>query len=515
MPATRRATVAATASLLALAAFAPGASAAEGDEITVAACPPGTMEPAELDEACGGEALGAMFTGLVEYLPGRAATRYAVASSITTKDNKVFTVRLKKGWRFHDGTEVKARNFVKAWSHGARESANGSYYFQHIAGFQKPARSGVLSGLKVIDDHAFTITLNEPFGGFVPMLGRLAFAPLPDSFFTSPSAYRNSPIGNGPYRFVSRTGEDVTVERYDDYGGPALPAAGRIVYRTYADWDAAYKALLDGQVDFAPNIPRATGLGGRVVNTPSGGIHVLNFPMRQPKISGNADFRRAISTAIPRETIGKEFGASRVPADSFVPPPALGARRGTCGEACAYDQAGARAALARARAAGFVPPKTFTIYYNGDAQHSRWAKLAATAATKALGGQVKVVAASVPTFADLLTRAEQGTLQGAYRWAWLLDSPHVSDVLATYRTADSSNHTGYSDKGFDALLAAADRTPSPSRAGALYRRAEKILVRDLPAVPLFFYRNVAGYSDRLSNVHSTLFGSLDVTSVRL
>ncbi|GII84301.1 peptide ABC transporter substrate-binding protein [Sphaerisporangium siamense] len=481
-------------------------------EITVAACPPGAMEPAELTESCGGETAAALFTGLVDYDPATAATREAVASSITTTDDRLFTVRLRKGWLFHDGTEVKAAGFVRAWSHAAGASANGSYYFRNIAGFGRPPRGGVLSGLKVLDDHTFTIRLTRPSGGFVALLGRTAFAPLPDSFFADPARYHKAPIGNGPYRFVARTGGDVTLQRFDDYGGPVLPRPDRVVFRAFPDWDKAFQALRRGEIDYTPSLPHARW--DHVVNTPFPGVHVLNFPMGRPE-AGNAAFRRALSMAIPRQRIVREFGAERVPADGFVPPPATGARPGTCGAACAYDPAGAREALAEARAAGFTPPRTFTIYYNSDALQRKWAALAATAATKAFGGRPTVVAKPAPPFDEMVRRADAGGLAGAFRWAWLLDAPHASDVLATYRSGAPDNHTGYADRRFDALLDAADRTPSPGAAAKLYHRAEKLLVRDMPAIPLFFYRNAAGYSPRLSGVRTTPFGGLDLFSVRV
>ncbi len=39
--------------------------------------------------------------------------------SIETNDNQTFTVKLKPGYKFHDGTEVKAKNFVDAWNYTA------------------------------------------------------------------------------------------------------------------------------------------------------------------------------------------------------------------------------------------------------------------------------------------------------------------------------------------------------------------------------------------------------------
>ncbi|GGK63064.1 peptide ABC transporter substrate-binding protein [Sphaerisporangium melleum] len=488
---------------------------AAAGEIAVAICPPGRLlEPAEQGAECGSEAVSAMFTGLVEYIPGTAATRLAVASSITTKDNKVFTVRLKKGWRFHDGSEVKARNFVRAWNHAVSGDQDGSGYFTRIAGYDKVTASRGLAGLKVLGDHAFTITLARPYGGFVSLLTNSAFAPLPDMFFKDRAAYRRKPVGDGPFRFVSRSGDQITVERFDGYGGAAKPQVAKIVYRSFDVWDDAYKALVRGEIDFLPDLPRTTGLNGRVLERPYPGVHMLSMPMAHRKVAGNADFRRAISMAIPRDEVVKPFQGARVPADSFIPPPTPGRAAGACGKACRYDPAAARAALAKAQAAGFTPPKEFALYYNEDGGHGDWVKLVAKAVTKTFRGKLKVVPKGKATFGALLELMADGSPKGMSRWAWVEDGLHLADVLSTYRTGSEYNYGEYSNRRFDALLDAADRTTSKTKAASLYRRAEKVLAADMPAIPLFFYRSKVGYSENVSNVQLTPYGLLDIRTVK-
>ena len=128
----------------------------------------------------------------------------ALAESIDTTDSKVYTIKIKPGTKFHDGTEVKAKNFVDAWNWAAsrRTAAQNSSFFSDIEGFDDvntvdPDADGPkkaptpkakkMSGLKVIDDYTFTVTLNAPFSIFPTKLGYSAFLPLPDAFFTMDS----------------------------------------------------------------------------------------------------------------------------------------------------------------------------------------------------------------------------------------------------------------------------------------------------------------------------------------
>ena len=163
--------------------------------------------------------LDAITAKLVHYNPETAAPENDIADKIETTDNQNFTVTLKKGYKFQDGTEVKAKNFVDAWNWVAcrpeRRSPH-SYFFEPIEGFGDTqctgdgddpcagagkAKADKLTGLAVKDDYTFTIKTTEKVSNLPVRLGYTAFAPLPDSFFSDPKAYGEKPIGAGPFKF--------------------------------------------------------------------------------------------------------------------------------------------------------------------------------------------------------------------------------------------------------------------------------------------------------------------------
>ncbi len=88
-------------------------------------------------EVCGGNILDAVTAKLVHYNAETAAPELDIAETIETDDNKLFTVKLKKGYKFSDGTEVKAKNFVDAWNYTAYgpNGQQGGYFYEPIAGF--------------------------------------------------------------------------------------------------------------------------------------------------------------------------------------------------------------------------------------------------------------------------------------------------------------------------------------------------------------------------------------------
>ncbi len=108
---------------------------------------------------------------------------------------------------------MTARSFVDAWNYGAslRNNQKNAYFFGYIDGYDKVHPAGgaqsadTLSGLKVVDDHTFTVRLNQKFSGFPDTLGYAAFAPLPRIFYTDHAAWLKRPVGNGPYAVESYT----------------------------------------------------------------------------------------------------------------------------------------------------------------------------------------------------------------------------------------------------------------------------------------------------------------------
>ena len=79
--------------------------------------------PGAVTEAGGGKVVDQLFAGLVTY-DVKGGIHNEVAESITSSDNAThYVIKIKKGWKFTDGTPVTAHSFVDAWNYTAN-SAN-------------------------------------------------------------------------------------------------------------------------------------------------------------------------------------------------------------------------------------------------------------------------------------------------------------------------------------------------------------------------------------------------------
>ncbi|MFC4018142.1 ABC transporter substrate-binding protein [Micromonospora sp. GCM10011542] len=513
---------------LGLAACGSGGGSGSGSSdpnaaVSIQIAEPQHLVPTNTTETSGAQVLAGLFSPLVDYDAQNKPYEVA-AQSVTSSDNKVWTIKLKDGFTFHNGEKVTSEDYINAWNYGAYapNGQGGSFFFEKIAGYQdlqgeKP-KAKTMSGLKKVDDSTFTVTLSEPYIDFKTMLGYNAFYPLPDAAFSAPGvlkdSYEQAPIGQGPFKMKGNWQHDakIEVERYDAYPGDKPKVKG-VEFRVYQQLTAAYADVLADNLDVLPTLPTEnlstapTDLGDRYQTSPMSSFQFLAFPTFQKEFS-NPDVRKAISMAIDRDEITKSiFKGSQQPARSFVSPVLPGYRENTAGAAGEFNPTEAKKLY---QAAG--GPSKIIISYNGDGGHKDWVDATANQLKANLG--VEVVGSAEPKFADLLTKVEKKQPVGMFRLGWVMDYPSMEDYLGpVYSTNGSSNYYGYSNPQFDKLVKEGSAAKTQDEAIAKYQQAEDILAKDMPVIPLRFGENVYGHSSKVKNVEMDLFQRVNLVKI--
>lgn len=475
------------------------------------------LVPGNTTETEGSKIIEAVWTPLVTFdVQSKAVTYDGAAASVTSDDNVRWTIKLKPGWTFHDGSAVTAESYVKAWNYTAlsTNAQGASYFFSNIAGYDalqaeeggKPAATE-MSGLRAVDPTTIEVTLAEPFAIFPVTLGYSAFDPLPEAFYKDPVAFGKKPIGQGPFQSATEwvPGRGMTLTRYDDYAGADKAKSKGVVMRMYTELSTGYTDVLAGNLDILHNLPPDAYASARDVfkdrymEAAAPDITSLGFPMYDQRYA-DVRVRRALSMAIDRKAIVDAiFLGTRVAADSFAPPTVVGYRAGACGRWCEYHPDEAKQLLAEAN---FDTSQPVEIWFNAGAGHDGWMTAVANmfrkiGLTYRLRGNLQ--------FNEFLSKRDAKEMTGPFRLAWVMDYPSIENFLATqYSTAAlapaGSNTTFYSNPEFDAALAAGNRARDIGEANKAYQRAESILVDDLPGTPIFYGMDQTVWSKRVSNV---------------
>lgn len=538
MRARSRAMVAASFTSIALFATACGGGGSNtepqapgdgGGEITAYGCTPeNPLVPGATSEVCGGDVLDVFTSKLIAYNVDTGAPEMDIAESIESEDNQNFTVSLKQGYMFHDGTEVKAKNFVDAWNYTAlcTNGLAGSYFFKAIEGAEEvgvgadecKASAETLSGLKVVDDYTFTIKTTDKVSNLPVRLGYTAFAPLPDSFFDDPEAFEDAPIGAGPYKVDSISSTETVLSKFADYKGPTPAGADKLTFVIYEDLSAAYNDVLAGNLDVINNIPPdqlignayQAELGDRWSQEPTSSMRYITFSPQDEQLKDNPELRKSLSMAIDRQAIADTvLSGTAVPASGWVSPVVDGYKEGACGEACTFDAAKAKAMYEQA--GGYEG----TLTYSSNTKENPLNQQLGEAVCNQLSNNLGVDCRFNPVvdFATYNKGIDAGEYKGMLRSGWQMDYPSIENFLTPLHAKGAdSNWAKHDNPAFEDLLNQAAAAEG-EEANALYQQAEALLAEDFPTAPLLSNTAQIGWSERVNEVKITPFGTPDLVSV--
>jgi len=494
--------------------------------------PPNPLVPTGTNDSNGGRIIDRIFAGLVSY-DANGTPANEVAASIDTTDTINYRITLKPGWTFTDGSPVTAHSFVDAWNYGAL-GANAQLqqsFFSPIEGFDEVAGRAAgttgpttMSGLHVVDDLAFTVRLKAPTIDFELRLGHSSFYPLPAAAFRDMAAFGRHPVGDGPYRLADGPGgpaweHNVRIDLRPNpgYHGNRKPHNKGLRFEFYSNLDTAYADLLSGNLDVLDTMPPsalpiyARDLGDRVAAGPAAVNQTLDTPLWLPHFGGEEGRLRrlALSAAINRPQICRQiFVGTRSPASDFTARSLPGFDPHLPGnDALDFNPDRARKLWAQADRVSAWRGR-YAIAYNADAGHREWVDAVANSIKNVLG--IDAAGAPQPTFAGFRTQITNRTIGSAFRAGWQGDYPSMIEFLAPlFATGAGSNDVGYSSARFDAALAAAEAAPDLRRADALANDAQRILLHDMPVVPLWDYIGVVGWSSQVRGVAVTWNGLPD------
>ncbi|KAB7787907.1 peptide ABC transporter substrate-binding protein [Bifidobacterium cebidarum] len=474
--------------------------------------PQNPLIPSNTNETGGGKPGDLLFSRLVSFdKDGKASNE--VAESITPNDDATqYTIKLKSGWKFTDGTPVTAESFTKAWSYAAnaKNAQKASSFFSTIKGYDELKADGLkgteqLSGLKVVDDTTFTVDLNQSDSVFPIKVGYLAFAPLPESFYKDPKAFGEKPVGNGPYKLDHWDhNKEIALVKNPDYKGNEQVKNDGVTFKVYTDDSAAYRDIQAGNLDVMESVPaaftktfktdkkvQAYSEAGSVIQTftiPSTLDHFKNDEEGQLR-------RQAISMAIDRQQIiDKVLNGIGTPATDFTSPKTPGYSDSLTGsDNLKFNAKKAKELWAKADAISkYDGPLTFS--YNADGG----AKPIYDAVVNQLKNNLGIDASTnpIPTFQEFRDAITNRQMTGAFRTGWQPDYPSAENYLwQLYSSAAAdgkgSNDGDYKNPDFDALCLQAAAAKDTDSANKLYQQAQEILLKDLPAIPLY-YSNASG-----------------------
>ncbi|KAA5831173.1 ABC transporter substrate-binding protein [Saccharopolyspora hirsuta] len=456
---------------------------------------PGSMlladgfEPESLNPLLGYGAEGAakFYDGLLAF-DGRAELRPALAAEPpqSSPDAKTWTVKLRDGVRFHDGTPFDAEDVVATY-----KAAVDPAYASTISSDYE-----MLADVRALDPHTVQFDLKIPYSAWP---SKLVLGIVPNEKLATPQPQENSelntkPVGTGPYKLVEwRQGDQMTWEGNADYWGGA-PAVGKVTVVFAKDDNTRAQRLASGEFDgtvLPPVLAESVGRDGyRTVHHSTADYRSIALPNTHP-VAGDRAVRTALNLAVNREGMIKALlGGHGKPAYAPVPE-SMGANF----EPAArfdfdperakelLDEAGWRPGADGIRERGGVRAQ-FTVMYFADDSLRKDLATAFASDARAIGIQVDL--AGVDRSAVAARIGNEGIVLGGGNP--IDPDPQVYNSLhsSVIGTGTYNNPGQYRNAEVDAALDGARQELDPAKRAELYRQAQRAYVADPGLVYLAF-----------------------------
>ncbi|MEL6586422.1 MAG: ABC transporter substrate-binding protein [Pseudomonadota bacterium] len=302
--------------LTAAACLISGAALAQQTDITVGM----QLEPPNLDPTGGAAAAidevvyANVFEGLTRFGPDGAILPGLAASWDVSDDGTVWTFTLRDGVTFHDGTTMDADDVVFSLDRARADDSTNA----------QKALFADITKVEAVDPTTVRVTLAAPNGNFgFNMAWGDAVIVAPESAETNAT----DPVGTGPFVFSEWVqGDRVDLVANAEYWGemPALTAA---TFKFISDPNAAFAAMMAGDIHAFPNFPAPETLANfeadprfEVIVGSTEGETILSTNNKAPALS-DVRVRKAIAHAIDRQAIidGAMFGYGTPIGTHFAP----------------------------------------------------------------------------------------------------------------------------------------------------------------------------------------------------
>ncbi len=170
-------------------------------------------------------------------------------------DGKTYKFELRKGVKFHDGTELTANDvrFTFERMLDPKTRAASTWTLEEIAGAQEmmDGKATSLKGFKVTGKYTFELTLKEPYAPFLSNLAVPAVSIFPEQATRKlGDKFPMQPVGTGPFKIKSWKRDSVLLlEKNKNYFEKGLPYLDAIELRIIPDTTTSMLEFENGQQD--------------------------------------------------------------------------------------------------------------------------------------------------------------------------------------------------------------------------------------------------------------------------
>lgn len=471
-------------------------AAADGDfTLTFAqASDPRGLDPAMVDDGESAMVMVQVYENLLQYEDESCAVRPGLAESYDVSDDGLtYTFKVRTGIKYHDGTDFNAAA-AKASIERQLEPKRTEDMPYAAFTFGSEADGTGIKSIEAPNDTTLVITLRAASTAFLANLAMCMASPIVSPTAAEAGTLNESPVGTGPYKFVSWTkNSDIKLERFDGYWDKdSAGKAKNIVFRFIAESASRVTALANGEADIISGIDEAvvgqvTSNGDKVYKSDGMNINYMAFNTKS-EIFKSADARKAVAKAINvQELVDNLYNGYATYANSVMP--LWMAPYDKDVQQAQYDADAAKSELA---ALGITSIRCVTYSvsrpYNGKG---------GTALAESIQGYLSKVGVEMSIDQYDWTSYKDAIQAGNYDvcfYGWNGDNGDPDNFMNLLSVDDvTMNVARYSNDEYKALIAQGLSTPAGDERDAVYHQCEQIVAGDQVWLPISHSQNLLGY----------------------
>ncbi|MBU8880663.1 ABC transporter substrate-binding protein [Bacillus sp. FJAT-29790] len=419
-------------------------------------------------------------------------------------DNLTYTFKLRKGVKFHDGTDFNADAVVFNFERWMNGDADKYPYYTMFGGF-KGEEGHVIDEVKALDEHTVQFVLNRPQA---PFLKNIAMSPFgiasPTAIEKDGDKFRQNPVGTGPFKFVEwKQNDRIVLEKNPEYWQEGYPKLNKVIFRVIPENTSRLNALANGEIDLMDGLNNSdeesvlSNANLQIIERPSMNVGYIAFTVNRPPFD-NKLVRQALSHAIDKKSIIDSFYGGKAQAAVNPMPPSIEGYNDAIQD-YPYDLDKAKELLAEA---GFSNGFEMDLWampvarpYMPEAM--KVAEVIQESFSK-IGVKANIQTVDWATYLDKAAKGEFDT----FMLGWTGDNGDPDNFIYTLLDKDSIGSNNYSyysnDELHDILIEAQTETDQEKR-NELYKKAQEIIKEDAPWVPLVHSTPLLAASKNLQN----------------
>lgn len=480
---------------------------------------PQTLDPHLASGLPSAHILRDLFEGLTSESPeGRIIPGAAIRWNIS-RDGKTYTFYLRRDALWSNGDPVTADDFV----YGLRRSADpatASSYAQVLLPIANAAEvlAGNLPvtelGVEAMDTFILQIRMRDPTPYFLALLNHSSTYPVHQTSVEKHGAAFSRPgnlVSNGAYVLDNWTIRSrIELVKNTHYWDADNVIIEKLVYYPFEDQSTALKRFRNGKLHWTASVPSnqfawlKKNYPDELVINPWLGSYFFGFNLEREPFIENPELRKALVLAIDRDLLTEkvtQFG--ELPSYTLVPP-GIQDYVSPIPEWAEWTQEQRNEEARRLYAeAGYSEdnPLHFEIRYTNGGNNKKMALAVSSLWKQVLGVQTTLLNEEQKVF---LQNREQKVLTQVFQAGWISDYADAYSFLTLFRTGHGRNDFGYSNSMYDSLLDEVEAERIPSRRRRLMFETERVLLTDLPFIPLYTYVTKRMVNPRLQGWQSNV-----------